>query len=73
MFFAPLTPAGKISALADRRLTMQKYVCNVCGYEYDPAAGDPDSGIAPGTAFEDLPEDWVCPVCGASKSDFSVA
>ena len=47
---------------------MQKYVCNVCGYEYDPAAGDPDSGIAPGTAFEDLPEDGVCPVCGASKS-----
>ena len=38
---------------------MQKYVCDVCGYEYDPAAGDPDSGIAPGTAFEDLPEDWV--------------
>ena len=52
---------------------MQKYVCNVCGYEYDPAAGDPDSGIAPGTAFEDLPEVWVCPVCGASKSDFSAA
>ena len=52
---------------------MQKYVCNVCGYEYDPAAGDPDSGIAPGTAFEDLPEDWVWPVCGASKSDFSAA
>ena len=52
---------------------MQKYVCNVCGYEYDPAAGDPDSGIAPGTAFEDLPEDWVCTVCGASKSDFSAA
>ena len=52
---------------------MQKYVCDVCGYEYDPAAGDPDSGIAPGTAFEDLPEDWVCPVCGASKSDFSAS
>ena len=52
---------------------MQKYVCNVCGYEYDPAAGDPDSGIAPGTAFEDLPEDWFCPVCGASTSDFSAA
>ena len=52
---------------------MQKYVCDVCGYEYDPAAGDPDSGIAPGTAFEDLPEAWVCPVCGASKSDFSAA
>lgn len=73
MFLTPLTPAGKISALAGRRLTMQKYVCNVCGYEYDPAASDPDSGIAPGTAFEDLPEDWVCPVCGASKSDFSAA
>ena len=56
MFLTPLTPAGKISALAGRRLTMQKYVCNVCGYEYDPAAGDPDSGIAPGTAFEDLPK-----------------
>ena len=66
-------PAGKSSAFAGRRLTMQKYVFNVCGYEYDPAAGDPDSGIAPGTAFEDLPEDWVCPVCGASKSDFSAA
>ncbi len=52
---------------------MKKYVCGVCGYEYDPAAGDPDSGIAPGTAFEDLPEDWVCPVCGASKADFAPA
>lgn len=56
-----------------QEIEMQKYVCNVCGYEYYPAAGDPDSGIAPGTAFEDLPEDWVCPVCGASKSDFSAA
>ena len=43
---------------------MQKYVCEFCGYEYDPEVGDPDSGIAPGTAFEDIPEDWVCPVCG---------
>ena len=40
---------------------MQKYVCGACGYIYDPALGDPDSGIAPGTAFEDIPEDWVCP------------
>ena len=54
-----------------RHGTMKKYVCDPCGYEYDPAVGDPDSGIAPGTAFEDLPEDWVCPVCGASKDDFS--
>ncbi|BDV01046.1 rubredoxin [Thermodesulfomicrobium sp. WS] len=49
---------------------MSKYVCTLCGYVYDPAKGDPDSGIAPGTAFEDLPEDWECPVCGASKADF---
>ena len=54
-----------------RQDNMKKYVCDPCGYEYDPAVGDPDSGIAPGTAFEDLPEDWVCPFCGASKDDFS--
>lgn len=50
---------------------MKKYICNVCGYIYDPAAGDPDSGVAPGTAFEDIPEDWVCPLCGVGKEDFS--
>ena len=50
--------------------TMQKYVCDVCGYVYDPAAGDPDSGIEPGTAFEDIPDDWVCPICGVTKEDF---
>lgn len=49
---------------------MQKWECIVCGHIYDPAEGDPDSGIAPGTAFEDLPDDWVCPDCGAEKSDF---
>ena len=49
---------------------VSKYECTVCGYIYDPAAGDPDSGVAPGTAFEDLPDDWVCPVCGAAKSEF---
>lgn len=49
---------------------MDKYVCTLCGYEYDPALGDPDNGIAPGTPFEDLPEDWTCPLCGAAKSDF---
>ncbi|MEO0281176.1 MAG: rubredoxin [candidate division WOR-3 bacterium] len=49
---------------------MQKYKCEVCGYVYDPAAGDPDNGIKPGTPFEQLPDDWVCPVCGASKSEF---
>ncbi|NWF60063.1 MAG: rubredoxin [Fischerella sp.] len=49
---------------------MEKYICSVCGYTYDPEVGDPDGGIEPGTAFEDLPEDWVCPVCGAEKEDF---
>ena len=52
---------------------MKKYVCDVCGYVYDPAAGDPDNGVQPCTAFEDISEDWVCPICGAGKSDFSPA
>ena len=51
---------------------MKKYECP-CGYIYDPEAGDPDSGIAPGTAFEDIPEDWVCPVCGLGKDAFTPA
>lgn len=49
---------------------MAKYKCTVCGYIYDPEKGDPDSGIKPGTPFEDLPDDWVCPLCGADKSAF---
>lgn len=49
---------------------MEKWVCVVCGYVYDPEKGDPDSGIAPGTAFENIPEDWVCPLCGVTKADF---
>ncbi|AXH15680.1 rubredoxin [Malaciobacter mytili] len=49
---------------------MQKYICTVCDYIYDPSLGDPDSGIAPGTPFEELPEDWECPDCGVTKEDF---
>ncbi|MGA2028046.1 MAG: rubredoxin [Syntrophobacteraceae bacterium] len=49
---------------------MDRYVCTVCGFVYDPAVGDPDNGIVAGTKFEDLPDDWVCPVCGAPKQDF---
>ena len=49
---------------------MKKYVCTACGYVYDPAVGDPDSGIQPGTAFEDNPEDRVCPLCGVGKDMF---
>ena len=51
---------------------MIKYVCDACGYIYDPAEGDPDSGIPPGVAFEKLPDSWVCPVCGAPKEEFTV-
>ena len=51
---------------------MKKYICEPCGYEYDPEIGDPDNGIAPGTAFEDLPEDWECPICGVGKDEFVV-
>ena len=47
-----------------------KYKCSVCGHLYDPEYGDPDSGIAPGTAFEDIPGDWVCPVCGVGKEEY---
>lgn len=49
---------------------IDKWVCTICQYIYDPDAGDPDGGIAPGTAFEDIPDDWVCPVCGAGKDVF---
>jgi len=49
---------------------MDRWECLVCGYIYDPAAGDREAGIQPGTAFEDLPEDWVCPECGAGKDMF---
>ena len=49
---------------------MQRYVCQVCGYVYDPAVGDPDSGVNPNTPFENLPADLVCPVCGAEKDSF---
>ena len=52
---------------------MKKYRCTVCDYIYDPAVGDPDSGIAPGTAFEDLPDDWSCPLCGVGKDMFEPA
>ena len=49
---------------------MDKYVCSVCGYVYDPEDGDPDNGVAPGTSFDDLADDWTCPICGAAKDLF---
>jgi rubredoxin len=50
--------------------TVQKWICQSCGFIYDPSEGDPDGGIPPGTAFDDIPSDWFCPVCGARKADF---
>lgn len=55
----------------DGEKIMKKYVCDVCGWEYDEAAGDPEHGIAPGTRFEDLPADFICPLCGVGKESFS--
>ena len=63
----------RVSWLADgpeREKQMKKYTCTVCGWVYDEAAGDPDNGIAPGTKWEDLPEDFVCPLCGVGKDQF---
>ncbi|GAA0178662.1 rubredoxin [Clostridium sediminicola] len=51
---------------------MKKYICTVCGYIYDPEAGDPDNGVKAGTAFADVSEDWVCPLCGVGKDLFEV-
>lgn len=51
---------------------MQKWRCIVCNYVYDPAVGDPDNGVEPGTPFESIPDDWVCPLCGAGKDEFEM-
>jgi rubredoxin len=56
----------------ERRDSMEIYTCLVCGYVYDEAEGDPVNDIAPGTKWDELPEDWVCPECGASKEDFEM-
>ena len=81
--FKPLAGSGSVmaenAAASEKKQTkpeenkMKKYICTLCGYEYDPEEGDPDSGIDPGTAWEDVPDDWVCPVCGAGKEDFEEA
>lgn len=60
----------RILTINDR--TMKKYICTVCDWVYDPEVGDPDNGIEPGTAFEDIPDSWTCPVCGVGKEDFEV-
>ncbi|MDD5089486.1 MAG: rubredoxin [Candidatus Wallbacteria bacterium] len=55
----------------EEKVTMKNYICNVCGYVYDPSVGDPDNGVAPGTPFDKVPDAWVCPVCGVGKDQFT--
>jgi rubredoxin len=76
--FLPLTAllTGMVGFISDSRheegeCKMKKYVCDVCGWVYDPEQGLPEEGIEPGTPFEDLPDDFVCPECGVGKEDFS--
>jgi flavin reductase (DIM6/NTAB) family NADH-FMN oxidoreductase RutF/rubredoxin len=66
----PKTAPSYVEKKKEEAPKMDKYECTVCGYIYDPELGDPDSGIKPGTPFEQLPDDWSCPVCGASKDQF---
>ncbi len=68
--FIPDTKETVKKASQKTEAKMDKYVCTVCGYVYDPEVGDPDGGIEPGTSFEDIPDDWTCPVCGVGKEDF---
>lgn len=66
----PRTAPSYVEVKKEEAPKMAKYQCSVCGYIYDPELGDPDGGIKPGTPFEELPDNWVCPVCGAAKDQF---
>jgi rubredoxin len=57
-------------SVSQETISKQLYICSSCGFIYDPDEGDPDGGIPPGTAFEEIPDTWFCPVCGARKADF---
>ena len=68
---AKLTAEAEAAKMNQKEIDpMQKYVCEICGYVYDPAQGDPDNGVAAGTKWEDVPDDWTCPICGATKDSF---
>ena len=69
----PKSAPSFVDIKKEEKPAMDKYECSVCGYIYDPAVGDPDGKIAPGTPFEKIPDNWVCPVCGAAKSEFKKA
>jgi len=66
----PKTAPSYVAKHKQEESGLDKYECTICGYVYDPAEGDPEGGISPGTRFEDIPDDWVCPTCGASKDQF---
>lgn len=68
----PKTAPSFVPEFKDKKAVSGKYECSVCGYVYDPAAGDPENGVEPGTPFEALPESWVCPVCGVDKASFKL-
>jgi flavin reductase (DIM6/NTAB) family NADH-FMN oxidoreductase RutF/rubredoxin len=68
----PKTAPHYFEEKKETKKVMDKYECGVCGYIYDPSQGDPDGNIPPGTPFDKLPDTWVCPVCGAAKSEFKV-
>ena len=68
--FVNVSWGGPSNNLLRESTQMDKYVCEVCGYIYDPEEGDPDNGVEAGTAFADIPDEWVCPVCGATKDQF---
>jgi rubredoxin len=65
-----MKPACVKARVASNFMYMKRYVCVLCGYIYDPEEGDPENGVAPGTAFEDIPDDWTCPACGVGKEHF---
>jgi rubredoxin len=67
---APYPAFGRLPPVSVETGTKQLWVCSSCGFIYDPDEGDPDGGIAPGTPFEQIPDGWFCPVCGARKADF---
>jgi len=64
-------PGGNLGRMSATE-TLQRWICESCGFIYDPEEGDPDGGIPPGTPFEEIPDTWFCPVCGARKRDFTL-
>lgn len=71
-YLCSVNKTKKYYQLEKKKTMEKKYYCTVCDWVYDPAVGDPDGGIAPGTPFEEIPDDWTCPLCGVTKEDFVI-